>query len=283
MAHRTLSRPIRELVLKVSPSPKGDAEDTVTLRESELAELYPRPIGAKLELGAIPYSLSQWLTPDLPCVVFAVEWMARVSRRVATVEVVLDARHWGTVDIGDEVTVRDVHLRNPSTGLRWQAGDAAIAGVVLEASPDARNQTTRVTVALDGDGLQTARYGAAAALNGPTDVVDETLLARVLEHHFTPPLDPLGDGGHFRPGDQVLPYDPRWRPCVGGVPREVVSVEPDRLTLDGAASLPVTCVFLVAALYDDAATNQRVRQAFVADADANLGAEDAAAYQWGDG
>jgi hypothetical protein len=207
--------------------------------------------------------------------------MAQVTRRVPVVEVVLGSQHWGAVDIGAHVTLADVHLRNPATGLLWATTDDPLRGVVLGASPNTVDRTTRLRAHLNGDGLRVANYGPSCALDGAPSVGGATITYPTVEHYDTPETDPLVDAEYYAAGDILVPVDHLGRPCVGGVPRTVVAVTATSLELDDTDELPASCVWLVSAPYDDAAAAQRARHAFVADAAATLGAANAAPYQWG--
>jgi len=162
----TKGRALDSIVLMADPRP-GDREGTPqTIRELGARRWYPHNLGSivgdRQVIREAPYNSAD-LGEDSSAWVLIASRIRRLSDRIAYVDISVGPSLFGTIDLGDAVTVSDVAIRDPRTGDRLTDSDA-LTGLVTSVAPDFSRRTMQLTIAFSDTGK--------VALISPSATVD---------------------------------------------------------------------------------------------------------------
>ena len=150
----TKGRALDSIVLMADPRP-GDKEGTPqTIRELGARRWYPHNLGSivgdRQVIKEAPYNSAD-LVEDSSAWILIASRIRRLSDRIAYVDIEVGPSLFGTIDLGDPVTVADVAIRDPVTGDRLGDG-SSLKGLVTSVSPDYGARTMKLTVAFTDTG-----------------------------------------------------------------------------------------------------------------------------------
>jgi len=290
-AHQTQGRPLDRIMVETGPAPDGGETTTFPVKEATSRNYYPRHMGAVETHSDLPYSAEDWADPNAPLVQFVANRITRFANRVQFVTFVVKQSHFGTVEIGDKVSVIDSAIRSPVTGNR----NETVTGMVVGIDFDCRDRASTITLASTNTG-HVAQYCPSAELDGGSQT---TTTYTVQDHVYT---DSNGDedalsftAGGVGVGDVVVLLDDHLvlrSDATQGV--YVTSITSSTLTLNErfeASGVPITGNdedVITFAGYDDVNSGQQTINGYQADGGAAgsgvpaLGSGDDVAYVWGD-
>jgi len=108
-------------------------------------------IGDREEYRNSPYNSAD-LVEDSAAWTMIASRIRRLSDRVAFLDVEVGPSVFGTIDLGDGVTINDPGIRSPVTGDRLRSTDQALKGTVTSLQPDYSKRTMRIRIALTDTG-----------------------------------------------------------------------------------------------------------------------------------
>ena len=289
MKQITVGRSLDEVVIECDTRPDGTSTYPVIIDAPEGRDYTPEPIGQQRVYRSTPYSSRDFLVAGEGTLRHAGRLVStrlrRLSRRLDIVEDVgIGPNEFGTIDVGDHITIHSSHLRNPATGLKLAASDDPLNGIVTHVyDVNLRARTCNLRIALTGQD-RVARIAPGVKVSSWDSM---TLTATTYSHQFTRTRDGDGnslddDAEHFEVGDTVILLNSKLNPAsdpaqdpavtvasVGGA----TSITFDRafLTTVPATVNPVDGQFIVLRSYGDdyTTTARRNRYAFMADGGAD--------------
>ena len=276
-------RAIDSVVIKPEPSPDGETGHPVTITELTGSRWYPNQygclIGGSETWDNSPYTNTDFAEDTTTAYILIASRVRRLASRVAYVDVATGPELFGSLDIGSPVSIHDRALRDPLTGERLTASDAAIKGMVTNISPDFSRRSTTITIAFTA----TSKVGTIAPSATVTGWTGSTNLAAVNPSDFTR----SDDAGAFKIGDKcvILNADLTLK---GSAVQAVTALAASKLTFDGDFGVtPVATDVITFAAFDDSTADQQADHAYLADGGARgtvptVGSGSEAAYTYGD-
>jgi hypothetical protein len=281
---RVSGRALDSIVIETDPWPDGSNGVPVNISEVTGRTYYPRHVGSEETWPNSPY-LAEDFGDDLTSYATIANRIRRLADRVYYVSLDLNAAQFDAVELGDSVTIHDLTIRSPITGLRLTSNDGALKGMVTDVRINWRKRTARVVVVV-------TNTPAGVALIAPSAKVIswDTDTATVESHEYTRSRTTDDtDARRFTVGD-VCRLVNKAGGVVSGSGTAIVSGITDTTLIFAADSFdvdPSVDKRIVFAKYDETTADQRATYAHGADdlagsTDHTLGAAGDDPYVYGD-
>lgn len=297
---QTLGRALDRVVLECNPSPEGESTVPQTVEEVGGRSYYPPHTGAEERFRNCPYDANDFAigadgTTRSHVYNLIANRVRRLADQVAIVRVPLNATKFADVDLGTPVSIHDVSLRDPTTGIRLAVGADGLKGLCTHVDVDWRTRTSLVTIALTDTPKVATMSPSAKVVSydaGPPIVV-------TVEEHEVTAADADTDAERFEVDDQCVLVDSRFvlRSSLAQDPAEIDAITSTTLQMHntfkdagGSAVTPAAGDWVVYAPYDTCTAGQQEDHGFDADGGSaaagnqppGLGANDDAPYRIGD-
>lgn len=298
---QAIGRALDRVVLECNPSPSGESLAPQTVEEVAGRAYYPRHTGAEERFRDCPYDANDFVVSgDDRTRSHVYDLIANrvqvLADQVPVVRVPLNTTLFGAVNIGTAVSIVDVALRDPTTGLRLAAGATGLRGLCTDVQPDWRTRTLLVTIALMGNSNVATMSPSAKVVSW-----DAGTLTATVEIHQVTDANAASDGARFAVGEVCALVDSRFvLRSDNGLTQTLPTVVslPSNTEIDfgitfkdtgGATVTPAAGNWIVFASYDACVAGQKTAHGFDADGgDAavgnnppDLGAANAAPYRIG--